>query len=62
MDYSPPDFSVSGIFQARDWSELPFPSPGNLPDAGIEPEPLTSPVLVSGFFTTEPPGKSFSFS
>ena len=36
------------------WSGLPFPSPGNLPDPGIE---LMSPVLAGGFFTTEPPGK-----
>ena len=35
------------------WSGLPFPSPGDLPDSGIEPE---SPALA-GFFTTEPPGK-----
>ena len=34
------------------WSGLPFPSPGDLPDPGIEP---TSPALVGGFFTTEPP-------
>ena len=35
-------------------SGLPFPSPGNLPDPGIEPVPLTSPTLVlaSTFFTT----------
>ena len=33
---------------------LPFPSPENLPDSGIE---LVSPALASGFFTTEPPGK-----
>ena len=31
-----------------------FPSPGNLPNPGIEP---TSPALASRFFTTEPPGK-----
>ena len=37
------------------WSELPFPSPGDLPDSGIEP---VSPVLVGGFFNTEPSGKS----
>ena len=36
------------------WSELPFPSPGGLPDSGFEP---TSPALASGFFTTELPGK-----
>jgi len=36
------------------WSGLPFPSPGELPDPGIEP--VTS-ALASKFFTTEPPGK-----
>ena len=34
------------------WSGLPFPSPGDLPDPGIEP---MSPVLAGGFFTTGPP-------
>ena len=37
------------------WSVLPFPSPGDLPDPGIE---LESSALAGGFFTTEPPGKS----
>ena len=32
------------------WSGLPFPSPGDLPDPGIEPESLTSPALGSRFF------------
>ena len=42
-------------FQRQEyWSGLPFPSPGDLPDPGIEP---TSPALVGEFFTTEPPGK-----
>ena len=31
-----------GVFQARNWSGLPFPSPGDLPDLGIKPE---SPAL-----------------
>ena len=31
-------------------SGLPFPSPGNLPDPGVDP---VSPALVGGFFTTE---------
>ena len=35
-------------------SELPFPSPGDLPDSGIK---LVSPALAGEFFTTEPPGK-----
>ena len=36
------------------WSGSPFPSPGALPDPGIQP---TSPSLAGRFFTTEPPGK-----
>ena len=39
------------------WSGLPFPSPGDLPDPGMETESLTSPALAGVFFTTEPPGK-----
>ena len=31
---------------------LPFPSPGDLPDRGIEPTSLSSPALAGGFFTT----------
>ena len=38
-------------------SGLPFPSPGDLPDLGIKPVSLGSPVLAGGFFTTEPSGK-----
>ena len=34
------------------WSGLPCPSPGDLPDPGTEPMPLTSPALVGKFFTT----------
>ena len=33
---------------------MPFPSPGDIPDPGIEPEPAT---LAGGFYITEPPGK-----
>ena len=35
-------------------SGLLFPSPGELPNPGIEP---TSPALIGRFFTTAPPGK-----
>ena len=31
------------------WNGLPYPSPGDLPDPGIEP---MSPALAGGFFTT----------
>ena len=34
---------------------MPFPSPGDLPDAGIE---LGSAALAGGFFTAEPPIQS----
>ena len=34
------------------WSGLPCPSPGDLPDPGIEPASLMSPALAGGFFTT----------
>ena len=36
------------------WSELPFLSPGDLPNPRIEP---SSPALAGRFFTTELPGK-----
>ena len=34
------------------WSELTFPSPGDLPNVGIKSESLVSPVLAGGFFNT----------
>ena len=40
-------------FQQEYWSGLPSPSPGGLPDAGIEPGSLS---LAGRFFTTEPQG------
>ena len=45
------------FYRQEYWSGLPFPSPGDLPDSGIEPVSLVSPALAGGFFTTEPPGK-----
>ena len=36
------------------WRGLPFPSPGDLPNPGIEPMSPVSPTLASGFFTTDP--------
>ena len=36
------------------WSRLSCPSPGNLPNPGIEP---MSPALQVGCLPTEPPGK-----
>ena len=36
------------------WSRLPFPSPGDLPDPGIEPR---APALRADALPSEPPGK-----
>ena len=41
-----------GFTRQEYWSGLPFPSPGDLPDPGLEPASLTSPALAGGFFTT----------
>ena len=39
------------------WSGWPSPTPGDLPDPGIEPASLVSPALAGRFFTTAPLGK-----
>ena len=36
------------------WSGLPFPSPGDIPEPGIEPR---SPTFQADTLTSEPPGK-----
>ena len=41
-----------GLSRQEYWSGLQFPSPGDLPNPGIEPETLTSPALAGSFFTT----------
>ena len=45
-----------GFSRQEYWSGLPFPSPGDLPDPGIEPR---SPTLQANVLTSEPPEKSF---
>ena len=47
MDCSLPGSSLHGISQARIWNGFPFLSPGDLPDPGIEPASLTSPILAA---------------
>ena len=44
----------TGFLRQEYLSGLPFPSPGDLLNPGIQP---ASPALAGGFFTTEPPGK-----
>ena len=41
-------------FRQEYWSGSPFPSPGDLPNPGIE---LRSPALQADVLTSEPPGK-----
>ena len=45
--------SLSVVFSRQEeWSGLPVPTPGDVPNPGIEPRTPASPVLASGFFTT----------
>ena len=45
-----------GFFRQEYWSGFPFPSPGDLPNPGVEPR---FPALEANALTSEPPGKSF---
>ena len=47
-----------GFLGQEYWSGLPFPTPGDLLDPGIEPKGFASPALSAGFFTTAMPGKA----
>ena len=48
---APPSMGFSG---QEYWSGLPFSSPGDFPDPGIEPG---SPAFQADALTSEPPGK-----
>ena len=48
-----------GFSRQEYWSGLPFPSPGDLPNPGIEPG---SPALQADALPTEPPGKPLWWS
>ena len=49
---------LSMVFSRQEyWSGLPFPSPGDLPNPGIEPG---SPVLQADALSSEPPGKPYT--
>ena len=45
-----------GFSRQEYWSGLPFPSPGDLSNPGIEPR---SPALEADALTYEPPGKPY---
>ena len=48
-----------GFSRQEYWSGLAFPSPGDLPDPGIEPG---SPALQTDALLSEPPGKPFKLT
>ena len=55
MDCSLPGSSIHGILTRQEyWNGMPFPSPGDLPDLGIEPR---SPTLQADALPSEPQGK-----
>ena len=47
-----------GFSRQEYWSGLPFPSPGDLPDPGVEP---SSPALWTDALPPEPPGSRWLF-
>ena len=47
------DYTVHGILQARILEWVPIPSPGDLPDPGMEPR---SPTRGADSLTAEPQG------
>ena len=49
-----------GFSRHEYWSGLPFPTPGDLPNPGMDPEFLASPSLAGGFFTIASPGKPWT--
>ena len=49
--------AVRAVLQARVLEWVAFPTPGDLPDPGLEPTSLASPALAGGFFIALPPGK-----
>ena len=55
MDCNSPGSPVDGILQQECWSEQTFPSPGDLPNPGIE---HGSPASQAGSLPSEPPNSS----
>ena len=57
VDCSPSSSSVRKFSRQEYRNGLPFPSPGDLSDPGIEPAAPVSPALAGRFLTSVPPGK-----
>ena len=63
MDCSPARLLCPWEFSRQEYrSGLPWPSPGVLPDWGIEPLSLMSPALVGGFCITSATWEALQFS
>ena len=62
LDYSLPGSSVHRIFQKEYWSGLPFLSPRDLPNPGIEVESPVSSALQADSLSTEPKLISYALS
>ena len=56
MQCSLPGSSVMEFSRQEYWSGLPFPSPGDFPNPGMEPRSCTLPV---DFLPSELPGSNF---
>ena len=55
--------SLSMGFSRQEYrSGLPSPTPGDLPNTGVEPESLASSALAGGFLTTSATWTTFIFS
>ena len=55
MDYIAHDAPLlMGFPRQEDWSGLPFPFPGDLPDPGVKPTSPVSPALQAGSLPTQP--------
>ena len=57
MDGSLPGSGSMGFSRQEYWSGLPFPSPGDLPNPGIEPG---SPALQTDALLSEPLGRTYN--
>ena len=60
MDSGPGGLSSMGFSRQEYWSGLPSPSPGDLPDPGVEPISLASPALQADSLPYKPPGKNIT--
>ena len=62
MDYIACQAPLSMEFSKQEyWGGLPFPTPGDLPDPGIEPMSSVSPALAGRVFITAPPWKPYVY-